>query len=115
MKDITYDPLSEQFYFYTHSEKEVYQYQVNSGSISKIAENLKGYSNNRSTGRIISVDSDNYIFIKASPNKFLIVDGETKRIFDVSISVDYKSRGAIFYFYPIGDYKLLLITTKGFI
>jgi hypothetical protein len=64
---------------------------------------------------MIAVDTDNYIFIRSSPPKFLVVDGETKRSFPVSISVDYKSRGEIFYFYAIGDYKLLVITTNGIV
>jgi hypothetical protein len=112
----------EQFYFYSQSEKAIYRFNVNTGSIESIAQNIKGYSDNTSTGRMLAVDADNFIFIKTSPFDIAIMDGENFRVFNIPICNEYQKRtnspnhtGTIFYFYPIGDYKLLVITKWGFI
>lgn len=112
----------ELFYFFSQSEKEIFRFNVNTGSIESIAQGIKGYSDNSSTGRIIAVDTDNFIFIKTSPYDISIMDGENYRQFNIPICAEYQKRpnspnhtGTIFYFYPIGDYKLLVITKWGYV
>ena len=90
MKDIKFDSINEIFYFYTHSEKMVYSYNLNKGSIDAICDKVKGYQNNKSTGRIIAVDTDNFIFVKQSPFEILLIDGESSKSYSIRICSDYQ-------------------------
>lgn len=122
VKDLTYDFENEVFYFFTLAEKSVYRYNLNTGSVQAIADKIEGYTDDKSIGRMISVDAENFVFIKSSPFEFLIIDGENFSKFAVPICEDYQMKatcpthiGRIFSFHVIGPHLLLLITSKGFL
>lgn len=89
VKDLTYDFDNEVFYFFTLAEKTVYRYNVNTGSVQPIVDKIEGYIDDKSMGRIIAVDTENFVFIKNSPFEFLVIDGENFTKFRVPICDDF--------------------------
>jgi len=89
VKDLTYDFENEVFYFFTLAEKTVYRYNVNTGSVQPIVDKIEGYIDDKSMGRIIAVDTENFVFIKNSPFEFLVIDGENFTKFRVPICDDF--------------------------
>ena len=89
MKDIKFDPLTNNFYFYSNYEKSAYCYDVQTGRVDSVASNINGFKNNKSTGRILAVDDTSFVFIKTKPTEFTITSSDGDRKVKVQICTEY--------------------------